>query len=211
MARYTGPVCRLCRSQGMKLFLKGERCYTPRCAIERRKSPPGDHSAQQRRRRLSEHGVQLKEKQKAREIYGVLERQFRRYFEEASRSKGVTGMQLMQHLERRLDNVVYRAGFADSRAQARQTVSHGHIRVNNRKVNVPSFMVKAGDTVSWRDQSKGTELFKFVSANLGKRQSPGWLKLDPGAATVEVVALPEAGDIDTSIDTRQIVEFYSKR
>lgn len=211
MARYTGPVCRLCRAQGMKLFLKGERCYTPRCAIERRKAPPGDKTAQQRRRRLSEHGTQLEEKQKARNIYGVLETQFRNYFDRAGRAKGVTGELLMQFLERRLDNIVYRLGFADSRAQARQTVNHGHIVVNGRRVNIPSFLVKPGDVISWREQSKKLELFKFVSANLGKKQVPGWLRLDASSATGEMVSIPGAGEFDSTVDTRQIVEFYSRR
>jgi small subunit ribosomal protein S4 len=211
MGRYTGPVCRICRGQGMKLFLKGERCYTPRCAVERRKSPPGEQKMQARRRRVSEHGTQLREKKKARNIYGVLERQFKTYIDEATRAEGVTGMRLMQLLERRLDNVVYRLGFADSRNQARQWVSHGHLKVNGRTVNVPSYLVKPGDEISWREQSKSEDFFSVVSASLNKRPVPGWLSLDAGEVTGKVMALPEPSEIDTTVDTRLIVEFYSRR
>ena len=212
MARYKGPVCRLCRRNGVKLFLKGERCYTPRCAVERRKSPPGEqHMQSRRRRRLSEHGVQLREKQKARETYGILERQFRTYIRKATRMEGVTGERLMQMLERRLDNVAYRLGFADSRQQARQWVSHGHLRVNGRRVNTPSFLVKPGDEVTWREESTKKDFFAGVSESLRKRPTPAWLALDEAAVKGTVMALPEPGEIDTGIDTRLIVEFYSKR
>ena len=211
MARYTGPVCRLCRAQSLKLFLKGERCFTPRCAIERRKSPPGDKSIMQRRRRVSEHGMQLREKQKARNIYGVLEKQFRKYLEKAARSRDVTGTMLMQLLERRLDNVVYRLGFSDSRAQARQTVKHGHIKINGRRASIPSYQVRQGDVVTWRDQSKETGLFKNVSAGLERKNPPNWLKLNPDVASGEVLSLPEPDEIDSGVDTRLIVEFYSRR
>lgn len=211
MGRYTGPVCRLCRAQGEKLFLKGERCMTPRCAIERRRGPPGDKSMMQRRRRISEHGAQLREKQKARHIYGVFEKQFRTYLDRAARSRGVTGAVLMQLLERRLDNVVFRLGFGDSRSQARQTVKHGHIRVNGRRATIPSFQVSPGDVVTWRDQSRDTELFKTVSAGLERKSPPSWLKLNTDNASGEVVNLPEAGEVDTGVDTRLIVEFYSRR
>ncbi len=211
MGRYTGPVCRLCRAQSLKLFLKGERCFTPRCAIERRKSPPGDKSMMQRRRRLSEHGMQLREKQKARHIYGVFEKQFRKYLEKAARSREVTGTALMQLLERRLDNVVYRLGFSDSRAQARQTVKHGHIRVNGRRATIPSYQVRPGDVVTWKEQSKETGLFKMVSANLQRKTPPGWLKMNPDDASGEVVSVPDSSEIDSSVDTRLIVEFYSRR
>jgi small subunit ribosomal protein S4 len=211
MARYTGPACRLCRRYGEKLFLKGERCFTPRCAVERRKNPPGEQRMQSRRRRLSEHGEQLREKQKAREVYGVLERQFRTYVARASTFEGVTGDRLLQTLERRLDNVVYRLGFADSRQQARQWVSHGHVRVNGRRVDVPSLLVKPGDEITWRERSAGSDFFKAITASLGKRPVPGWLSLDETAAKGTVHALPGPGEIDADIDTRMIVEFYSKR
>jgi len=211
MARYKGPVCRLCRRNGTKLFLKGERCYTPRCAVERRKSPPGEQHMQTRRRRISEHGGQLREKQKAREVYGVLERQFRTYVAKATRMEGVTGERLMQLLERRLDNVAFRLGFADSRQQGRQWINHGHLRVNGRRVDIPSFLVKAGDEISWREQSTKKEFFQTVAASLRKRPVPQWLSLDEAAVKGTVLSLPGPGEIDTDIETRMIVEFYSKR
>lgn len=211
MARYKGPVCRLCRRNGTKLFLKGERCYTPRCAVERRKSPPGEQHMQTRRRRISEHGVQLREKQKAREVYGVLERQFRTYVAKATRMEGVTGERLMQLLERRLDNVAFRLGFADSRQQGRQWINHGHLRVNDRRVDIPSFLVKPGDEISWREQSAKKEFFQGVAESLRKRPVPQWLSLDEATVKGTVLSLPEPGEIDTDIETRMIVEFYSKR
>lgn len=212
MGRYTGPVCRLCRSHGTKLFLKGERCFTPRCAIERHKSPPGQHAAATgRRRRTSDFGLHLKEKQKARHIYGVLERQFAKSFELASKTTGVTGAILLQLMERRLDNVAYRLGYGESRAKARQVVTHGHLQVNGRDVSVPSFIVKAGDKVSWKEASRKTELFKLISAGLGKRGVPKWLRPGSDGASAEVAALPEPTDIDTVVDTRMITEHYSKR
>lgn len=212
MARYTGPVCRLCRRVGDKLFLKGERCLTPRCAVEKRKSPPGELSGgYMRRRRISEHGTQLREKQKARYIYGLMERQFANYLGEAGRGTGVTGDRLMQLLERRLDNVVYRLAFGESRSHARQLVKHGHFQVNGRRVNIPSFLVKAGDTVSWRESSQARDFFKTLKETLPKRSVPSWLQLDRAAATGTITALPEADDIDTRVDTRMIVEYYSRR
>ncbi|MBM3957376.1 MAG: 30S ribosomal protein S4 [Gemmatimonadetes bacterium] len=211
MARYKGPACRLCRRYGTKLLLKGERCFTPRCAVERRKNPPGEQRVQSRRRRLSEHGEQLREKQKAREVYGVLERQFQSYVARASHMEGVTGDRLLQILERRLDNVAFRLGFADSRQQARQRVSHGHLRVNGKRADIPSLLVKPGDEITWREQSSGRDFLKAVTASLGKRPVPGWLSLDESAAKGTVVALPGPGEIDSDIDTRMIVEFYSKR
>ena len=210
MARYTGPVCRLCRRVGEKLFLKGERCLTPKCAIERRNNPPGEHGAN-RRRRVSEHGLQLREKNRARAVYGVLERQFRNYIDKANRMSGVTGDRLLQLLERRLDNAVYRLGFGDSRAQARQVVLHGHITVNGRKASIPSYQIKAGDVIGWREQSKKTEYFKIVSESLGKRPVPAWMTVDPGEITGTISTLPEPSDIDTTINTRMIVEFYSRK
>ena len=208
MARYTGPICKNCRRFGMKL------CSKPagKCAWERRKSAPGDKSTQQRRRRISEYGTQLREKQKARAIYGVLERQFRNYYRKATRLEGVTGDRLLQLLESRLDNVVYRLGFADSRRQSRQIVSHGHIQVNGKKVNIPSYQVKAGDRVSWRGQSKKTGLFEIVSNGMGANSViPNWLNVDSDKAVGEVVTMPKISDVELSIDTRQIVEFYSRK
>jgi small subunit ribosomal protein S4 len=189
-------------------------CSKPagKCAWERRKSAPGDKSTQQRRRRISEYGTQLREKQKARAIYGVLERQFRNYYRKATRLEGVTGDRLLQLLESRLDNVVYRLGFADSRRQSRQIVSHGHIQVNGKKVNIPSYQVKAGDRVSWREQSKKTGLFEIVSNGMGANSViPSWLNVDSDKAVGEVVTMPKISDVELSIDTRQIVEFYSRK
>lgn len=211
MARYTGPVCRLCRRNGNKLFLKGERCYTPRCAIEKHRGAPGEQASMMMRRRITEYGTQLQEKQKARQIYGILERQFRNYIDKANRMSGVTGDRLLQLLERRLDNAVYRLGFGDSRAQARQVVLHGHITVNGRKASIPSYQIKAGDVIGWRERSKKTEYFKIVSESLGKRPVPAWMTVDPGEITGTVATLPEPSDIDTTINTRMIVEFYSRK
>lgn len=209
MARYTGPVCRLCRRAGEKLFLKGERCLTPKCAIEKRSNPPGQHGAS-RRRRVSEHGVQLKEKKRARSIYGVLERQFYSYYEEASRKSGVTGEHLLQFLERRLDNVVYRLGFAESRAQARQTIRHRHMTVNGRRVDIPSFRVKEGDVIGWTERARNTELYKIIVADLRRKPLPKWLSLDAEAVTGKVEALPEPSEMDVKVDDRMIVEFYAR-
>jgi small subunit ribosomal protein S4 len=189
-------------------------CSKPsgKCAWERRKSAPGDKSTQQRRRRISEYGTQLREKQKARAIYGVLERQFRNYYKKASRLEGVTGDRLLQLLESRLDNVVYRLGFADSRPQSRQIVGHGHIQVNGKKVNIPSYQVHAGDRISWREQSRKTGLFEIVSNGMGANSViPSWLNVDSDKAVGEVVTLPKSSDVELSIDTRQIVEFYSRK
>ena len=210
MARYIDPVCRQCRRIGEKLFLKGERCYTPRCAVERRKSPPGDQVSR-RRRRPSDWAHQLREKQKARFSYGLLERQFRKYFEMARDRPGITGDNLVQILERRLDNVVYRLSFADSRRQGRQLVGHGHFTVNGKRMNIPSYLVKQGDVLNWK-RSNGS-VPEFVSAlteGLPKRPVPTWLSLDAGELTGEVVTLPDPSEMDTSIDVRLIVEFYSK-
>lgn len=209
MARYTGPVCRLCRRAGEKLFLKGERCLTPKCAIEKRSNPPGQHGAS-RRRRVSEHGVQLKEKKRARSIYGVLERQFYSYYEEASQKSGVTGEHLLQFLERRLDNVVYRLGFAESRAQARQAIRHRHMTVNGRRVDIPSFRVKEGDVIGWTERARNTELYKIIVADLRRKPLPKWLSLDAEAVTGKVEALPEPSEMDVKVDDRMIVEFYAR-
>jgi len=209
VARYTGPVCRICRRVGEKLFLKGERCLTPKCGFERRSAPPGEHGAS-RRRRVSEHGLQLREKKRARAIYGVLERQFKKYFLEAARKKGATGQYLLELLERRLDNVVFRLGFADSRAAARQIVNHRHITVNGRRVDVPSFRVKEGDLIGWRAASKETGYYKALIEDLQRKPLPKWLSLDPQAVTGTVIALPEPSDMDLKIEERMIVEFYAR-
>jgi len=209
VSRQIGPVCRLCRRAGEKLFLKGERCLTPKCAIERRNTPPGAHGMG-RRRRLSEHGMQMREKNRARAIYGITERQFRKNFDEAARKPGVTGQYLLQLLERRLDNAVFRLGFATSRAQARQLVRHGHITVNGKKLSIPSYLVGVGDVVGWVEGSKKTEAYKAVSG-AGQRQAiPKWLILDTQAVTGKIHALPEPSDMDLKIEERMIVEYYAR-
>ncbi len=208
MARYTGPVCRLCRRFGQKLFLKGERCFGPKCAIERRNFPPGDHG--QRRRKLSEYANQLKEKQKARYIYGVLERQFRKHFGVADRQQGMTGANLLRVLESRLDNVVYRMGFADSRKQARQLVRHGHFALNGRRTDIPSALVKAGDTVAVLPKARQLEYFKIVQESLARKSTPAWLSLDPSAMSGRVQNLPGRDEIENLVNEQLIVEFYSR-
>jgi len=208
MARYTGPVCRLCRRERMKLFLKGTRCMGPKCAIERRPYPPGQHG--RGRIKESEYLVQLREKQKARRIYGVLEKQFRRYYEEATHSKGVTGTRLLQLLELRLDNVVYRGGLAMSRDQARQFVTHGHFQVNGRKVDIPSYRVKAGDVVAVRDKSRSVGRIVEAAAFAAGRHIPEWLILEAGELKISVVSEPARGVIDVPVQEQMIVELYSK-
>jgi len=208
MGRYTGPSCRLCRRAGEKLFLKGDRCFTPRCAIERRHAPPGDQS--NRRRRPSDYGVHLREKQKARQIFGVMEGQFRRYMAEAFENPGITGVHLLRTLERRLDNVVYLLGFADSRKQARQMVNHGHFLVNGHRTDIPSYLVRAGDAIAWREGVKGTDFFKERTAGIPKRPIPSWLSLNQDDMTGQVVTLPADENLQQSINSRLIVEFYSR-
>ncbi|NWF77150.1 MAG: 30S ribosomal protein S4 [Chloroflexi bacterium] len=210
MARYTGPVCRLCRRFGEKLMLKGERCSTPKCPLEKRNSPPGEHSSDRGRSRMSERGLQLQEKQKVRFSYGVLERQFRRFFAEAKKSPGATGETLLILLERRLDNVVYRLGFADSRAQARQIVRHGHILVNGRRTDIPSFLVKAGDIIKWREASKKTEYYKTMAEKVDGKTIPSWLTLDKENMTGKVLNLPSKNDIEAGFNEKAIVEYYSR-
>lgn len=211
MARYNGPVCKLCRREGEKLFLKGERCFSPKCAFERRSYAPGMHGRQaQFRRKESDYALQLRAKQKARRVYGVYERQFRRYFREAQRQKGLTGVNLLIFLETRLDNVVYRLGFASSRTQARQLVQHGHFEVSGRKTNIPSYLVKPGDIVAVRDTSRGNSYFKEVSQVLDEGQVPAWLSLDPANLTGKVVDLPSRDDIDITLSEQLIVEYYSR-
>ncbi len=211
MARYRGPVCRLCRREGVKLYLKGQKCYSPKCPIEKRNYPPGMHGPKQRyRRKMSDYGLQLREKQKVRRIYGVLERQFRRYFREAQRQPGMTGENLLRLLERRLDNVVYRMGFADSRAQARQLVSHGHFMVNGRRTNIPSYLVKPGDVISVRPESRKREYFKYLPELMAGKQVVEWLEVNPDELTGRVVSLPERHQIDIPVNEQLVVEFYSR-
>lgn len=211
MARYNDAVCKLCRREGEKLFLKGERCLSPKCALERRPYPPGLHGRQaQFRRKVSDYGLQLRAKQKARRVYGVLERQFRRYFREAERRRGLTGTNLLILLESRLDNVVYRLGFAQSRPQARQLVRHGHFEVNGRKVNIPSYLVQAGDVVAVRSGSRDNVYFRDVALDLEHRSVPEWLSRDDASMSGRVMSLPERGDIDVSINEQLIVEYYSR-
>jgi small subunit ribosomal protein S4 len=208
MARYTGPVCRLCRRERMKLFLKGTRCESPKCAIERRPYPPGEHG--RGRIKESEYLTQLREKQKARRIYGVLEKQFRHYYEEATQAKGITGTRLLQLLELRLDNVVYRGGLAMSRDQARQFVSHGHFQVNGRKVDIPSYRVKAGDVVEVRQRSRSVGRIVEAAAYASGRQIPDWLHLEPGELRISVFREPSRDLIDVPVQEQMIVELYSK-
>ena len=209
MARYTGESCRVCRREGEKLFLKGSRCYTDKCAIARRAYAPGQHG--QKRKKQSEYGTQLREKQKAKAFYGVLESQFRKYFEEAARSKGVTGTRLLQILESRLDNVVYRLGLATSRAQARQLVRHGHFEVNGVKVNIPSYLTKVGEVVKVRESSANSEIFKqIIEATENGRPVPTWLESDLSNKTGKIVALPTREEIDLPVQEHLIVELYSK-
>lgn len=213
MARYSDAVCKLCRREGIKLFLKGERCLSPKCAVERRKGlPPGmDPKKLAARRKMSDFGMQLREKQKARRIYGVMERQFRRYFAEASRRKGMTGVTLLTTLERRLDNVVYRLGFADSRAQARQLVLHGHFEINGSKTNIPSFLVNAGDVVSVRASSKESVYFKDRLQLQQRGNTPTWLNLNVNAMNGSVVSEPTREDVSgVDLNEQLIVEFYSR-
>ncbi len=212
MARYTGPVCKLCRREGEKLFLKGARCFSPKCAIERRAYPPGQHGrgATFRRRRASDYSRQLRAKQKARRVYGVLERQFRRYYREAQRRPGVTGENLLILLERRLDNAVYRMGFADSRAQARQLVQHGHFDLNGRRAKTPSALVRPGDVVSVRERSRQRKYFKELPAVLEQRDVPDWITVEPSQLSGRVLALPTREAIEQPFDEQSIVEYYSR-
>jgi small subunit ribosomal protein S4 len=209
MARYTGPVCRLCRRSGEKLLLKGARCFTPKCAVDKRPKPPGQQTTR-RRRRFSDRALQLREKQKARYTYGILERQFRKTFGSAEKQAGITGENLLVLMERRLDNVVYRLGFAESRQQARQLVRHGHIMLNGRKTNVPSCLVKEGDTISWRQGSQKTEYFKQLTQDIESRTVLNWLSLDRQNLTGQVLSLPTPEEIDARFDGKAIVEYYSR-
>jgi len=209
MARYIDESCRICRREGEKLFLKGSRCYTDKCAITRRAYGPGQHG--QKRKKQSEYGMQLREKQKAKAFYGVLESQFRKYFEEAARSKEITGLRLLQILESRLDNVVYRLGFATSRAQARQLVRHGHFTVNGHKVDIPSYLTKVGDVIAIKEASKNADNFKaIIEATENGRPVPTWLESNLSDRSGKVVALPSRDEIDLNVQEHLIVELYSK-
>ncbi|MCI7333375.1 MAG: 30S ribosomal protein S4 [Oscillospiraceae bacterium] len=208
MARYTGAVCKLCRREGKKLFLKGDRCYTGKCAFERRSYAPGQHG--QNRSKNSEYGLQLRAKQQARRYYGIQEGQFHKYFLMAERKAGVTGENLLRICESRLDNVVYTLGWASSRAEARQLVTHGHFEVNGKKVDIPSYLLKAGDTVSIKSKSKDSAKFKTVLEANASRPVPSWLDLNAEALSAKVVALPEREQIEVPVEEHLIVEFYSK-
>ena len=208
MARYTEAVCRLCRREGAKLYLKGDRCYSDKCAFSRRAYVPGQHG--QGRKKVSEYGTQLREKQKARRIYGILETQFRTYFEKAERMKGITGENLLVMLERRLDNVVFRLGLAESRAQARQLVRHGHFTVNGHRVDIPSYLVKTGETVQIGETRKESPLIKAKVENMGTKVPPAWLELDVDAVSGKVARYPLREEIDIPVQEHLIVELYSR-
>jgi len=210
MARYKGPVCRVCRREGQKLFLKGQRCYGPKCAWEKKQYPPGQAGESGSRRRPSDYAIQMRQKQKLRRIYGVLEKPFRKYIAEAERIEGVAGENLLRLLECRLDNIVYRAGFASSRKEARQLVSHGHFTLNGRTADVPSLRVRPGDVVKVRDKSKDIAPIAAAAAAAGGRPQLSWLQAEPGARTATLVAHPERAEIDTIVDEQMIIEFYSR-
>jgi small subunit ribosomal protein S4 len=208
MARYTDPVCRICRREGLKLFLKGSRCYSRKCSFERRSTPPGMNT--QRRRKVSEFGLQLREKQKLRKSYSVLERQFRNYFEKAEQRKGMTGENLLRMLEMRLDNVVYRMGLASSRAQARQLVTHGHFAVNGRPTNIPSYSMKVGDRIEVRDSRRGREYFKIAAETMKSAQIPEWVSADPTKLSGSVLAEPAREQMPLEFNEQLVVEYYSR-
>ncbi len=208
MARYRGSVCKICRRENQKLFLKGDRCYSDKCSYERRSYPPGQHG--QRRGKFSDYGNQLREKQKVKRMYGLLEKQFRKYFKEADRMRGITGENLLILLERRLDNIVYRLGFASSRNQARQLVRHNHIMVNGKKVNIPSFLVKPGDTIEVREKSRKIPFINEALDAVERLGVPSWLELNKDNYQGKVVALPERKDITMPIQEQLIVELYSR-
>ncbi|MCH8948860.1 MAG: 30S ribosomal protein S4 [Chloroflexi bacterium] len=211
MARYTGPVCRLCRRHGDKLYLKGDRCMGPKCAFERRPSPPGQQKRfGMRRRRVSDRALQLQQKQRARATYGVLEKQFRRYYKEAMRRSGVTGDTLVRLLEQRLDNVVYRLGFADSRTQARQIVRHGHIVLNGRLTDIPSCATKVGDEIVWSEKGKRSQLIKMIQEGMQSKEIPDWLGVDSATMSGRVIAVPDIAQVGAKFDPAVIVEFYSR-
>jgi small subunit ribosomal protein S4 len=212
MAKYSGPICKLCRREGEKLFLKGQRCFTPKCAFERRGYPPGEHGrdAQFRRRRVSDYSRQLREKQKTRRIYGVSERQFRRYYRTALQQRGMTGENLLKMLERRLDNVIYRLGYAESRAQARMLVTHGHFNVNDRRTDVPSMLMRPGDEVEVREGSRKRTFFKGLADIAENKTIPSWLDRDVKDLSGKVISVPERHEVDANLNEQLIVEYYSR-
>jgi small subunit ribosomal protein S4 len=210
MARYRGPSCRLCRREGVRLYLKGARCFSAKCAIEKRPYPPGARAQTRSRRRISDYGIQLREKQKLRRTYGLLERQFRRYFAEAAHSPGVTGEALLQLLERRLDNVVWRLSFASSRAQARELITHGHFAVNDGPVDIPSYQLRPGDTIAVRGPSRSLAPIVAAVASAGGRRLPAWLQIEGDAMRAAVISLPARDEIDTQVQEELVVEYYSR-
>ncbi|HLG70075.1 MAG TPA: 30S ribosomal protein S4 [Chloroflexota bacterium] len=211
MARYTGPLCKLCRREGMKLYLKGDKCMTSKCPVERRPNVLPGQIQGARRRKPTEYGLQLREKQKARRIYGVLERQFRRHFEDATKSVGATGDRLIQILESRLDNVVYRMGFASNRNKARQFVTHGHFTVNGRKLAIPSAMLKVGDVVAVKQNSRALPYFKDLPEDMANRDVASWVEIDPKNLSGKLVRLPGAQEAQPILNEQLIVEHYSRR
>ena len=210
MARYTGPVCRLCRRDGTKLFLKGTKCFSEKCPVEKRNFPPGQHGQSRKVKKVVGYGLQLREKQKAKRIYFTLEGQFRAYYEKASRTPGVTGELLLQQLERRLDNVAFRMGYAQSRRQARQLVRHGHVEVNGRKVNIPSYQVNVGDEIRVREGSKNLTLVEVARDFASHQNTPAWLQIDGAALSGKIIALPKREDVNLPVNEQLIVELYSK-
>jgi len=210
LARYTGPSCRLCRRERLKLFLKGERCYSEKCAVDRREYPPGQHGQSRKKYKYSDYDVQLREKQKVKRIYGVMEQQFRGYFEEANRQKGITGENLLLILERRLDNMVYRMGFASSRNEARQLIRHNHFEVNGKRVNIPSYLMRAGDVIELKEKSRKIAKVQESLEGSSRRGVPRWLEVDKDNLKGKVVALPAREELTMPINEQIIVEFYSK-
>lgn len=210
MARYRGPVCRLCRRQGTKLFLKGDRCYTDKCAVDKRATAPGKGTQSRRVRKLSNYAIQLKEKQKMKDIYGLLEKQFSNLFKKAEKKHGVTGENFIQFLERRLDNVIYRMGFVQSRAKARQIVKHSHVTVNGKKVNIPSYMVELNDVIEIKTKSQSIQEFKDLKEENRELNAPAWLEIDINNLRGKIVRLPSKEDVDLPVDDKLIVEYYSR-
>ena len=210
MAKYTGPACRLCRREGTKLFLKGDRCFSDKCSVSRRAQAPGQHGVGTGRKRVKEYGLQLREKQKAKRYYGILEKQFKNYFVKADKKEGQTGENLLTMIERRLDNVVYRMGMADSRREARRLGRHGHFRVNGRKVDIPSYITKKGDVITLREQSRKSPKIKMLVENISARSVPAWISMDKENIQATITALPVTTDIDFPIEEHLIDELYSK-
>ncbi len=208
MARYTGPSCKLCRREGVKLFLKGDRCLSDKCAVSRRTTAPGQHGAN--RKKIEEYGLQLREKQKARRYYGVQEKQFKSYYVAADKKEGIAGENLLSILERRFDNVVYRMGLAFSRKEARQLVIHGHFRLNGKKANIPSILLKVGDVISLKEDSRSSEKFKTLIEAMQTKVTPKWLEVDKENATAKVIAIPQRDDVDFPFEEQLIIELYSK-